>query len=581
MVLLVIIGDKKLGGVSMSMQIQKGLVKYKDRSDIICTYGITEDGGQYYFLDGNRLSNGNIIATTALVEAIDPVAVSSSIGVIDTNGKVIIPFENKAIKVIADGILLVEKAKPTTESVLEAIKLRSDPLAATKLVTTPATIKDRINEKMGSEGKFVFNDQFSEATIFDINGNNLIDNEYFSFIGVNKEKVFFSKNTVDSDIREYGFNASSNENKAVEDSMDAVKLNIENTGVSKETIEDAINSQVPEKNDNEIKNDEHVNNESVEQVNEQPADNISLDLDSSKSEDTNIEESMIDKDTIDNSDFVSKDVLTEDESSTKEQDVASDSLEDSSVGDISTDQELKDVSSDLKFDITQDMEEDVDQVSVDNNIMDENNSNINSGFLSSDSQLSDVDEANINLFDSMNLSDISKDDSDDSFDSMLQEDSIFSDSDYIDDYKAGYNSVSSNPVKDTIIEDVAVTMSNLIKLNRNQKKKIEKYEMHIDQLKATNKKVVQGAKNQVREIESLKSRVKNYETIVAKLEARNQILDSKVHEQERVIAVQNDELNTLRPQVEGKKDLVRLLEDAQSLFITSGKDNNYDREMVA
>lgn len=581
MVLLVIIGDKKLGGVSMSMQIQKGLVKYKDRSDIICTYGITDDGGQYYFLDGNRLPNGNIIATTALVEAIDPIAVSSSIGVIDTNGKVIIPFENKAIKVIAEGILLVEKSKPTTESVLEAIKLRSDPLAATKLVTTPATIKDKINEKMGSEGKFVFNDQFSEATIFDINGNNLIDNEYFSFIGVNKEKIFFSKNTIDSDIREYEFNVSSNENKVTEDSMDAVKLNIENTGVSKETIENAINSQVPEKSDNEIKSDEQMDDESVEQANDQSVDNASLDLDNNKSEDTNIEKSTIDEDTVENSDLLSKDVSAEVDSSKNEQDVEGASLEDSSTVDVSTDQELKDVSSDLKFDITHDMEEDVDQVSVDNNIINENDSNINSSILSSDSQLPDIDDANINLFDSMNLSDIGKDDSDDSFDSMLQEDSIFSDSDYIDDYKAGYSSVSSNPVKDTIIEDVAVTMSNLIKLNRNQKKKIEKYEMHIDQLKATNKKVVQGAKNQAREIESLKSRVKNYETIVAKLEARNQILDSKVHEQERVIAVQNDELNTLRPQVEGKKDLVRLLEDAQSLFTTSGNDNNYDKDMVA
>ena len=30
------------------MQVQKGLVKYKDRSDILCTYGITDDGKTYY-----------------------------------------------------------------------------------------------------------------------------------------------------------------------------------------------------------------------------------------------------------------------------------------------------------------------------------------------------------------------------------------------------------------------------------------------------------------------------------------------------------------------------------------------------
>ena len=55
------------------MKIQKGIVKYKDRDDIVCTYGVTDSGESYYFLDeGRRLANGNIIATTDLVEAVDP-----------------------------------------------------------------------------------------------------------------------------------------------------------------------------------------------------------------------------------------------------------------------------------------------------------------------------------------------------------------------------------------------------------------------------------------------------------------------------------------------------------------------------
>ena len=79
------------------MQIQKGLVKYKDRNDILCTYGLTEEGRQYYFLDNTSMTNGNIIASTVLVEAIDPVVVASSIGIIDKNGKEIIPFDNKSL----------------------------------------------------------------------------------------------------------------------------------------------------------------------------------------------------------------------------------------------------------------------------------------------------------------------------------------------------------------------------------------------------------------------------------------------------------------------------------------------------
>ena len=185
------------------MQVQKGLVKYKDRSDILCTYGITDDGKTYYFLEGNTIPNGNIVATTVLVEAIDPLVVSSSIGVIDPNGNVVIPFENKAVKPLSNDLLLVEKGTPVTDSVIEAVELRSDPSAASKLVSTPAAIKENMHIKMGDAGRFVFNDQFSEATICDVNGNNIVNDELFSFIGLTDDRMFLSKNIVGSFIWEF------------------------------------------------------------------------------------------------------------------------------------------------------------------------------------------------------------------------------------------------------------------------------------------------------------------------------------------------------------------------------------------
>ena len=185
------------------MQVQKGLVKYKDRSDILCTYGITDDGKTYYFLEGNTIPNGNIVATTVLVEAIDPLVVSSSIGVIDPEGNIVIPFENKAVKPLSNDLLLVEKGTPVSESVVEAVELRADPAAASKLVSTPAAIKENMHIKMGDAGRFVFNDQFSEATICDIDGNNLVNDELFSFIGLNDERIFLSKNIVDSFVWEF------------------------------------------------------------------------------------------------------------------------------------------------------------------------------------------------------------------------------------------------------------------------------------------------------------------------------------------------------------------------------------------
>ena len=185
------------------MQVQKGLVKYKDRSDILCTYGITDDGKTYYFLEGNTIPNGNIVATTVLVEAIDPLVVSSSIGVIDPEGNVVIPFENKAIKPLSDDLLLVEKGTPVSDSVIEAVELRADPSAASRLVSTPAAIKENMHIKMGEAGRFVFNDQFSEATICDMNGNNLVNDELFSFIGLTDGRMYLSKNIVGSFIWEF------------------------------------------------------------------------------------------------------------------------------------------------------------------------------------------------------------------------------------------------------------------------------------------------------------------------------------------------------------------------------------------
>lgn len=222
-------------GVSM-MRIQKGQVKYKDRSDIICTYGINDDGKQYYFLDGEKLSNGNLVASTALVEAIDPLVVASNIGVISNDGEIVVPFENKAIKPILTNAILVEKAIPSTQSVIDAIGMRSDPLAATKLVTTPATIKEKMNAKMGFGGRFIFNDQFSEASVFDLDGENLLDNQYYSFIGLNHNKLYMSKNVVDSEIVEYSFDGDKDDEKAKSDEL----LDVQNVKVPADIVDKAI-----------------------------------------------------------------------------------------------------------------------------------------------------------------------------------------------------------------------------------------------------------------------------------------------------------------------------------------------------
>lgn len=224
------------------MQIQKGQVKYKDRTDIICTYGVV-DGKQYYFLDGEKLGKGRIVASTVLVEAIDPLVLASNIGVLDEEGNVVISFENKAVKPVADKAMIVEVAKPVTPSVIEAANLRRDPLAATRLVTTPAAIKEKVNAKMGVGGRFLFNDQFSEASVYDLDGNNLLDGKLYSFIGYNDGVLYLAGNTAETEVVTYSLNK---EEVVVEEPKEEETLDVKDIEVSTEDIDKALGDVVEE-----------------------------------------------------------------------------------------------------------------------------------------------------------------------------------------------------------------------------------------------------------------------------------------------------------------------------------------------
>ena len=227
------------------MQVQKGQVKYKDRTDIICTYGVVDNGKQYYFLDGEKLGKGRIVASTALVEAIDPMVSASNIGVIDSDGNVIIPFEYKAIKPVADKAMIVELVNPITPSVIEAAGLRKEPLAATRLVTTPATIKEKVNAKMGPGGRFLFNDQFSEASVYDLDGKNLLDDKLYSFIGYNNDTLYLATNTPNTDVLTYSFGGKSDVDviDTVEDTLDVKEMS-----VPTEVIDEALSDDGHEEN---------------------------------------------------------------------------------------------------------------------------------------------------------------------------------------------------------------------------------------------------------------------------------------------------------------------------------------------
>ena len=173
------------------IQLVKNNVKYKGRTDYTVEFATIED--KQYFVK-EKLNNGSFIATTNLKEAINEEMNPVSYGVIDSEGQVIIPFDKRNIRSIDDKYLIVELSNPVSQDVVDMAALKNDPLATSKLVTIRADLKEKVNTKMAEdEGRFEFNDPCSEATIFDYNGNNLVNNENYSYIGKGNNGFYLLK----------------------------------------------------------------------------------------------------------------------------------------------------------------------------------------------------------------------------------------------------------------------------------------------------------------------------------------------------------------------------------------------------
>lgn len=234
---------------------------YKGMSDLYCNYVTITTGNTqetYYKLNNRNLDNDFLIASPLLKEAIDPEIPKTSLGLISKQGNIIIPFENRDIRIIDDKYLLVIRNIAQTKTVLDAIASRDDPNAATRMVDTDNNIKDRINKETHGTGKFLLNDRFSEGTLYTIDGKNILDNKYYSFICMTDDSFYCSVNVADSPIVEVARNAPVfNDNFAgplpvVEPEQPTTKqppIDIASVEVPKETIDTALNSSLP-KEDN-------------------------------------------------------------------------------------------------------------------------------------------------------------------------------------------------------------------------------------------------------------------------------------------------------------------------------------------
>ena len=470
------------------MQIKEAVVQYKERSDYRATYMEMDDHTQYYFLPGGKLSNGNIIVSTLLVEAIDPLVVASHVGVINEKGDVIIPCENKSIKPVLDKALVVERAQPITESVLEAVRNRKDPLFATKLVTTPAMIKDKMNSLMGQHGRFVFNDQFSEATVCDLDGHNLLNNEYYSFICISDEILYFSKNVAGSDVLNYSFS----QDHAKEGSKEETPLNVADAILPPGAIDHAIVSPEPVVESIPSASEEKEVNTPIPVVDLfHPVDSQKINS-SSEFADKELEE-------------VKEDDSKDEKQMTKEE-----------------------KHTEMPFDVFSS------QV-----VAPEVPPAINSSV------------ANASIFPE-NLSFEKKEDSSD----LNTEKNVDVD--------------NKKDMQPPIIEETTSTLAKLIQQNKAQQEKIVSYEQKLNKIITQSQKIAE-------ENDSYRERFEEMENQNKQLKSENSSLQSTVDEQRKVISTQEQEIASLKPQVEGKDELMKLLADAQVLL--GGQNYSEEQEV--
>ncbi len=535
------------------MKIQRGIVEYKGRNDIECMYAVTDDKKVYYFLDSKdekKFSNGSRLASTVLLEVVDAEAPKSHIGVLGENGEELIAFTHREIVPINEEnseILLAKLADPVTPCVVEANKAKNDPTLATKLVSNQAQIKDKMKSRMGTDGIFLFHNQFLEATVYDISGRNLAGDGYYSFIGFSKGKLFFSLNTADSEIIETSL-------FPIDENTTDSSINVEEAVIEKDVVESALENSydLPPIVDQDSSSDGEQALSSLEK-----SDGLSSDdnfSDSVPSEKENTIE-------LDASDDVNIDEEKDDVQSVEEElfDLDEKNDKDTIENNNDNEQSKKDVA--FPFPI----EDENDSKTVEEEKIDTDREETDD-FLPEISE--NTDSLDNELFDSNEDNDVDVViDNADSYDSNYYEDSeSIQDVSYDRSFD---NSLNSN------IGDVASFISRLMERHKDILLTNKKLLQSNQNLKSSLKKVTDSKNDILRKngmmeqkIEMQEQRIKKQEVRITSLMDRLQELDGKNQEMSSRINSYQKELKNYSSQ---KAELEKVLKDAKEFL----KDDSY------
>lgn len=565
------------------MEILKGKVQDPGFPDTEVTYLKTDDGKTYFFIENGTLKNGNIISTPILKEGIGH-APYTSLGLIDKDGNVLIPFENKNIKVLSDDLLLVEKAKPTTQSVVDAISKQTDPLSAAELIQTSDTIKSQMKSVMGSNSSYVFDNQFSEAALFTASGVNLANN-YFSFIGLSNGAYYMSQNVVGSPISKYDpYANAANQAQEETNQVDSQESNNEQIEQQESSIENTIQNEsfnnqaplLPDINmDNQEQSQENQQNleetaKKDEQKIEKKSENIAI---------PDIEIPSIQKPELD----------TDNEMSNQESNISSEDVNVSnndtsnidSQQEISENNELSEPTNELSEEVKLNIGDDINTTEEVKNEVDYNNSDVfeedGGSEQTENSSLNDIsdDETSNNSTELNQETDVSDDsylDGGEDYNSNHVDENLNEqqeENSNQDSYEDNFEEEISNPV----IINATNTIKKLLEENRKQRQIIDRQEGEIETLNSTNEILKEDNSEKTKEIISLRKAMSKYRSDNTELTRENNHLKSTNSRQEEIIDHLKTQNTTLKEQVAGITALGNAVAEANTLF-TPEKDSD-------
>lgn len=515
------------------MEILQGMVQDPGYQDEPCTYGKVDDNTIYYFIKDYQLANGNIIATTNLKEAIGHAA-HTQLGLIDKNGKILIPFENKSIKKLKDNLLLVERNIPVTESVASAFKNKSDPFTVQSISENSANIKKQIKSVMGMNGDFIFDNHFSEAAIYTIDGLNVAGN-YFSFIGENNGDYYLATNVLGATILKFNpsqlatpqvnssmENQPAPENENIQQSTStAASTNLPPDTPSIPTVQQ--NVEQPEAAQVGVENATDQSTEVVQSNNEENSQEVKLDitLNDDASEQENSQEEMTNDAPQDNDDL---------ETETSSVDNDSNGSEITNEAEIDSD-EIKETSTDLTSEDEKESE----------------------GTLETGDDSNDSSEEQIE--DNTNLDSIDEEEIETAEDIEPENDGRS-----LKPY-----SLTDEDIATPTIKDATNMIRKLLEETRKQRIEIDRQNGELETLKSNNDILSENNASQKSEIDSLRNEMMKYRSQTIELTRKNIKLEGTLTRQTDIIKNLETQNTALREQVAGMNALSKAVAEANIL----------------